>query len=110
MNNKPIYQQIMHLLPSMIYMDIGARAIKHNHFVKTFPHSQYIGFELDIEECNRLNALEFKRHHFYPQAIGRDRETRTLYLTHNPACSSLYKPNVRDMHRFLECGSIFEIT
>jgi FkbM family methyltransferase len=93
----------------MIYMDIGARAIKHNHFVNTFPHSQYIGFELDAKECNRLNTLGFRRHHFYPQAIGRDREMRTLYVTRNPACSSLYEPNVQDMHRFLECGSFFEV-
>jgi FkbM family methyltransferase len=109
MNNKPIYQQIMHLLPPMIYMDIGARAVKQNHFIKTFPQSQYIGFELDTDECTRLNALDFKRHRFYPQVIGRDRETRTLYVTRNPACSSLYEPNVRDMHRFLECGPFFEV-
>ena len=109
MNNKHIYQQIIHLLPPMIYMDIGSRAIKHNHFVKTFPHSQYIGFELDTEECKRLSALDFKRHRFYPKAIGRDRETRTLYVTRNPACSSLYEPNVREMRRFLECGSFFEV-
>jgi FkbM family methyltransferase len=99
----------MHLLPPMIYMDIGARATKHNAFVKTFPQSQYIGFELDAEECKRLNALDSKRHRFYPQAIGRDRETRTLYVTRNPACSSLYEPNVRDMHRFMECGPFFEV-
>jgi len=109
MNNKHIYQEIIHLLPLMIYMDIGSRAIKHNHFVKTFPRSQYIGFELDTEECERLSALDFKRHRFYPQAIGCDRETRTLYVTRNPACSSLYEPNVREMHRFLECGPFFEI-
>jgi len=53
--------------------------------------------------------LGFRRHRFYPQAIGRGHEMRTLYVTHNPACSSLYEPNVQDMHRFLECGSFFEV-
>ena len=106
---KPLYHQIMNLLPPLTYLDVGARAMKQNRFVEAFPHAQYIGFELDVEECKRLNSLNIERHQFYSQAIGRKSETRTLYVTRNPACSSLYEPNSQDMHRFMECGPYFDV-
>jgi FkbM family methyltransferase len=108
-NRKSLYKQILNLLPQITYVDVGARASKHNRFVKAFPKAQYIGFELDVEECKRLNSLNIERHQFYPQAIGRKSETRTLYVTRNPACSSLYEPNSQEMHRFMECGPFFDI-
>jgi FkbM family methyltransferase len=104
-----LYKQIMHFLPPLTYVDIGARATKGNRFVGTFPQARYIGFEPDSEECKRLNALNIDRHHFYPQAIGYNREIRTLYVTRNPACSSLYEPNFQEMNRFLECGPDFDV-
>ncbi len=104
-----LYQQIMPFLAPMAYVDIGARAVKQNDFVKAFPGSQYIGFELDVEECKRLNSLNIERHQFYPQAIGRKSETRTLYVTRNPASSSLYEPNSQKMHRFMEIGPYFDV-
>ena len=104
-----LYQQIMPFLAPMSYVDIGARAVKQNPFVKAFPDSQYIGFELDVEECKRLNSLNIERHQFYPRAIGHKTETRTLYVTRNPASSSLYEPNAQEMHRFMECGPYFDV-
>ncbi len=106
---RQLYQQIMPFLAPMSYVDIGARAVKQNHFVKAFRGSQYIGFELDVEECKRLNSSNIERHQFYPQAIGRRSETRTLYVTRNPASSSLYEPNSQEMHRFMECGPYFDV-
>jgi FkbM family methyltransferase len=108
-DQKPLYHQIMNLLPPLTYLDVGARAMKQNRFVEAFPHAQYIGFELDVEECKRLNSLNIERHQFYPQAIGRKIETRTLYVTRNPACSSLYEPNSQEMRRFMECGPYFDV-
>jgi FkbM family methyltransferase len=105
----PLYRQIIHLLPPLTYVDVGARAVKHNRFVKEFPQAFYIGFEPDIEECKRLNALNIEKHQFYPQALGRKSETRTLYVTRNPACSSLYEPNSKEMYRFIECGPYFDV-
>ena len=106
---KPLYQQIMHFMPPLIYVDIGARAMKRSRFVEAFPHAQYVGFELDAEECKRLNDLHIDRHHFYPLAIGCGRETKTLYLTRNPACSSFYEPNSQKMYRFVEFGPYFDV-
>ena len=107
--NTLLYQEIMPFLPPLTYVDIGARAMKHNRFIETFPHAQYIGFEPDVEECKRLNSLGIERHQFFPQAMGCKCETRVLYVTRNPACSSLYEPNSEEMHRFMECGPYFDI-
>ena len=107
--NKKIYEQVMPFLPPLTYVDIGARAIKQNHFVKEFPGAEYIGFELDVDECKRLNSLNIERHQFYPQALGRNSEMRMLYVTRNPSCSSLYEPNSQEMHRFMECGPYFDV-
>jgi FkbM family methyltransferase len=104
-----LYQHIMHFLPPLTYLDVGARAIKGNRLVGAFPQARYIGFELDVEECNRLNSLNIERHQFHPQAIGRRDDSRTLYVTRNPACSSLYEPNVQEMHRFMDCGPYFDV-
>ncbi len=106
---KRLYKQIIPFLQPFAFVDVGARAIKRNRFVDSFPQAQYAGFELDAEECNRLNSLNIKRHHFYSQALGRRSEKRTLYVTGNPACSSLYEPNSQEMQRFLECGPYFEV-
>ncbi len=106
---KPLYQQIMPLLDPISYVDVGARAIKQNKFVQAFSSAQYIGFELDVGECERLNSLNIDRHQFYPQAIGRKNEPATLHMTRNPACSSIYEPNSQEMHRFMECGPFFDV-
>jgi FkbM family methyltransferase len=106
---KRLYKQIMSFLPPLTYVDVGARAIKNNPFVQTFQSAQYVGFELDAEECKRLNSLVIPKHKFYAQALGRKNETRTIYVTRNPACSSLYEPNSQEMHRYMECGAYFDV-
>ena len=107
--NRWLYQQIMPFLAPMSYVDIGARAVKQNPFVQTFQSAQYVGFELDLAECERLNALGIPKHKFYTRALGRENEVRTIYVTRNPACSSLYEPNSKEMHRFIECGPYFDV-
>lgn len=48
----------------------------------------------DAEECERLRSLyKGKDVTLVAQALGSRSEERTLYLTREPACSSLYKPD-----------------
>lgn len=108
-NVNSLYQQLMPLLSPLTYVDAGARAVKHNRFVGTFKQARYIGFELDAYECKRLNALGIQRHQFYPLALGRTAELRTLYVTRNPVNSSLYEPNSKEIYRFMECGPQFDL-
>ena len=58
-----------------------------------FPSSQIIGFELDKEVCKKMNSESREGAKYYPYAIGKANETRKLYITQHPMCTSLYKPN-----------------
>ena len=58
-----------------------------------FPSSNIIGFELEEEVCSKMNANAKKGIKYYPYALGKANEKRKLYITQNPMCSSLYKPN-----------------
>ena len=58
-----------------------------------FPSSNIIGFELEREVCSKMNAQAKKGVKYYPYALGKANEKRKLYITQNPMCSSLYKPN-----------------
>lgn len=54
-----------------------------------------IAFELDKELCARLNQEARPGLEFFPVALGRAEETRTLYEAIAPMCYSLYEPNER---------------
>ena len=79
-------------------MEIGARIIERHgepfyRLLETFPTSRILAFEVDPEECSRLNVNGSTGVIFFPYAIGKTEEERSLYLTEHPMCTSLYKPN-----------------
>ncbi len=63
-----------------------------------FPGSKIYAFEVDKEECEKLNRTCKKGMKFFPIALGEKKEIRKFYETYMPVCSSLYKPN----QKFLE--------
>ena len=63
-----------------------------------FPGSEIYAFEVDKEECEKLNKSCKKGMKFFPIALGEKRETRKFYETYMPVCSSLYEPK----QKFLE--------
>ena len=63
-----------------------------------FPGSEIYAFEVDKEECEKLNKSCKKGMKFFPIALGEKKETRKFYETHMPVCSSLYEPK----QKFLE--------
>ena len=63
-----------------------------------FPGSEIYAFEVDKEECEKLNKICKKGMKFFPIALGKKKETRKFYETYMPVCSSLYEPN----QKFLE--------
>ena len=63
-----------------------------------FPGSEIYAFEVDKEECEKLNKSCKKGMKFFPIALGEKRETRKFYETYMPVCSSLYEPR----QKFLE--------
>ena len=58
-----------------------------------FPNSKIHAFEVDENECNKLNKLTKKGFKFHPYALGDKEEKRKFYETNHPMCSSLYEPN-----------------
>lgn len=66
------------------------------------PHLTIYGFEADINACDRMNAaLEAKGINWtethIPLALSDSVGEATIYVTKNPACSSLYPPS--DLYR-----------
>ena len=58
-----------------------------------FSDSEIYAFEVDKQECEKLNKICKKGMNFFPYALGEKKETRNFYETYMPVCSSLYKPN-----------------
>ena len=58
-----------------------------------FPSSKIYAFDIDKNECEKLNKSAKKGLEFYPFALGKKNEIRKFYVTNKPECSSLYKPN-----------------
>ena len=62
---------------------------------EVFPSSRIAALELDPDLCDTLNAGAAAGVRYYPCALGRTDETRTLYETAHPMCASLYEPDER---------------
>jgi FkbM family methyltransferase len=79
-------------------IEIGARPVEGQQepfhaILDAFPGSRVVAFELDEELCAELNRKANPGVQFYPAALGRRSEIRTLYRTVDPVCTSLYEPN-----------------
>ena len=70
-----------------------------------FPSSRIIGFEIDEDVCEKMNSEASNGVKYYPYALGKANEKRKLYVTQNPMCTSLYKPN----EKFLKLYNNFEV-
>ena len=95
---------------SFIYVACGARGDSKNLLVEARPGAHYVGFEPDSKECVRLTEVADTRYHYFPAAVGKCSETRTLYLTSNPSCSSLLVPNAAFFGQFKDCAPQIAIT
>ena len=58
-----------------------------------FPSTKIIGFEIEKKICEKMNSQAKEGVKYYSHALGKDNEQRKFYITQNPMCSSLYKPN-----------------
>lgn len=79
-------------------VEIGAVQLSENkepfyELLEHFPSSKIIGFELEEDMCEKMNAKAIKGVKYYPYALGKANEKRKLYITQHPMCTSLYEPN-----------------
>jgi FkbM family methyltransferase len=86
---------------SVAIADVGARWGAAAAWFRLKPLARVFGFEPDPEECARLNQLaEPGQEQFAPFALGGRDGKGTLYLTREPACSSLYPPSPEMIERY----------
>ena len=79
-------------------IEIGAHPYggKEEPFYKLldfFPNSKIYAFEINKNECDKLNKISKKGIQFFPYALGEKKEKRKFYETNHPMCSSLYEPD-----------------
>jgi FkbM family methyltransferase len=75
--------------------DVGARWGPSDRWRELAPPVEIVGFEADEAECRRLGAVEpSPAIRYEPVALGARSGAATLHVTHDPACSSLYPPDV----------------
>jgi len=71
------------------------------------PNLSVYGFDADADACDEANAdlknrnINWNEVHI-PLALGKAEEERTLYVTKDPMCSSLFLPNENYLGRFKE--------
>jgi FkbM family methyltransferase len=83
---------------SFTILEIGALPLQgqkepFHQLLDIFPDSRIIAFEVDKNLCDQLNRNAKRGIRFFPIALGRKEERRPFYVTNNPMCSSLYRPN-----------------
>lgn len=86
-------------------LEIGAAPIEGNaepfyELIHLFPGSRINAFEVDPEQCKRLNEKAINGLIYHPFALGRREEESPFYMTNHPMCASLYKPNDRLTERY----------
>lgn len=93
---KFILENNLSLLEKFTVVDIGARGNNLGLFRILGRILEYLGFEPEENECERLNRVsnggEWKIR-YYPKALSGKKEKRSFFLTNDEACSSLLKPS-----------------
>jgi FkbM family methyltransferase len=86
-------------------LDIGALPLDGlkepvHGLLDQFPASRIAALEIDPALCQKLNGQARQGVRYYPCALGRREETRTLYETAHSMCTSLYEPDERYLAAF----------
>jgi FkbM family methyltransferase len=97
------------LIPEIVYVMCGARGETTNRLMRALTQMKFFGFEPDAEEHERLSASATKGFTYFRAAVGGRDERRILYITRNPACSSLLRPNLALYGRFKDCAPDLQV-
>lgn len=78
----------------LVIADVGCRWGFAERYLEQLESFTVYGFDPDVEECQRLNErYKSKNILAVPVALAKEAGERILYLTKEPACSSLIKPD-----------------
>jgi FkbM family methyltransferase len=94
----------------LTYVDCGARAAKAPSWLLPLKASlRYVGIDADAAECERLNRTARPGHRYICAVLDRIAQQRMLYITKNPACSSLLPPDPLAMRAFTTIPDFLEL-
>lgn len=89
----------------LVFIDVGCRWGFADPFLENLDLFNIYGFDPDIEECKRLEAMyNSDRIHLVPLGLSDKIGQAKLFVTAQPACSSMYQPNPLVIKSF-ECTS-----
>ena len=80
-------------------VDVGARGGVASYWSVFGDHLRIIGFDLDPDECARLNAID-PRTQYLPYALDRQSHRRTVYVANYSASSSFYRTDAAYFDRY----------
>lgn len=89
----------------LVLVDVGCRWGVAPEWLSD-PEMRVFAFDADEEECRRLQAVAPPNVTYVPHALADAEGTRTLHLTTDPACSSLFEPNPEAITTFPELSVI----
>lgn len=94
----------------IVIVDVGCRWGFADKFIqnKNIESMKIYGFDPDAQECERLESMYNNENiKLIPVGLSNQVGKRTLYLTKEPACSSLYKPNKKLTQEYpaLDCAT-----
>ena len=75
----------------LVVVDVGVRDGFESHWAPYGDAVHLIGFEPDVEECQRLEARGRKNEQFLPLALSRRKETRDFYHAASAYASSVFE-------------------
>jgi FkbM family methyltransferase len=97
---KQLADAILRVDPSLKFtmLEIGARGVhdKPEPFYSVFdlfPQSSIIGFEVEKDLCDRMNAEAKEGLKYFPVALSDTEGEKQFFVTSHPMCCSLYEPN-----------------
>jgi FkbM family methyltransferase len=97
----------------LVVLDIGCRWGFAEKFTQNKDAFRVYGFDPDVAECARL-ALRYEGLDvcLVPLGLAGQSGKRTLYITHEPACSSLLRPDpyLTDNYPALACARLVSTT
>jgi hypothetical protein len=98
--------------PAMVVVDIGAMLLAGQvdplARMSELGQLRVIGFEPQIDECQRLNARAGMGRTYLPYAIANG-ERRTLYVTNTGMTSSLLRPNLSVASHFNNLAELMQV-
>ena len=95
---------------SVTVADVGARWGAATSWFRMKPLAKLIGFEPDPVECQRLNeSANQTQERLFPVALGNHDGPATLYVTREPACSSLFPPSQFMLARYQQLRDLMEV-